>query len=317
MSGFGEFEFIADLLAPLAGDTAFNLTDDAALLPRLGHGEAWTVTKDAMVEGVHFLPDDPADLIARKLLRVNLSDLAAMGARPAGYMLSLSLDRTKGRDWLASFCAGLAEDQRTFVISLFGGDTTSTPGPASFSLTAFGAVRRGAELRRNGAQPGDRVFVSGTLGDAALGLRVLQQQAVVSDQDADYLGGRYRLPQPRVALGQALVGRASACLDVSDGLLADLGHIAKHSAVGIEIDLAAVPVSDATRRLIGADPDLAHIALNGGDDYELAFTLPAGAGLPEAAVQVTQIGRVIDGAGVKVMRDGQPVTVNRPGWRHF
>ncbi|WP_416897779.1 MAG: thiamine-phosphate kinase [Minwuia sp.] len=318
MTAFGEFEFIAELLAPLAAEGGLGLTDDAAILPKLRHGEAWTVTNDMMVEGVHYLADDLPDLIARKLIRVNVSDLAAMGARPVGYTLALSSDGKRNRDWFARFCSGLAEDQAAFGIGLFGGDTTSTPGPFTLSLTAFGAAPRGEALRRNGARPGDAVWVSGTLGDAALGLRVLQGALAVPEDVAEILARRYRLPEPRPELGQSLRGLATSCLDVSDGLAADLGHVAKHSRVGIEIDADRVPVSDAARAAMKHDAALAPLPLTGGDDYELAFTLPDGMEPPEAGrVHCTRIGRVIEGDAVSVLRNGQPVTLESAGWRHF
>jgi thiamine-monophosphate kinase len=317
MTRSGEFDMIARWLAPLAGDGAFGLTDDAAVLPKLSHGEAWTITKDTMVAGVHFFPDDDPDLIARKLMRVNLSDLAAMGARPVGYLLSLSLSPDQDDAWTESFCSGLRRDQEAFDVSLFGGDTTSTPGPLTMSLTAFGAVGRGAELRRNGARPGDAVWVSGTIGDAALGLALLKEEVAEPPSDGGLLIARYWLPQPRIALGRSLAGRATACLDVSDGLLGDLDHIAGHSGVGIEIEADAVPLSAPARRLVRRDAAWGGIALTGGDDYELAFTLPEGQTPPESEVRLTRIGRVLDGEGVTVVRDGRLVEVKGRGWRHF
>lgn len=318
MPGFGEFEFIAELLAPLAADGAFDLTDDAALLPPLPDGEAFVVTKDAMVEGTHFRPDDFADLIARKLLRVNLSDLAGMGARPVGYLMALSLDAGRDRSWLQSFCEGLAQDQRAYDIGLFGGDTTSTAGLLTLSLTALGTVSRGRELRRNGARPGDTVWVTGTLGDAAMGLQELRNPSGVDEKYGAYLASRYWLPRPQVTAGLALGGHATACLDISDGLLADLGHIARQSGCGIDVELEHIPLSAAGRAAVRARPGLEMLALNGGDDYELAFTLPEGASPPDAGeVRFTCIGRVVDGESVTVLRQGEIVPIDNPGWRHF
>ncbi|MDF2781719.1 MAG: thiL, partial [Geminicoccaceae bacterium] len=265
----GEFAFIAERLRPLAAGSpgALDLADDAALLDPPA-GSELVLTKDAMVAGVHFLPDDPPGDIARKLLRVNLSDLAAMGAAPLGYLLALIRPKATAEDWLAEFCRGLAEDQATFGIGLLGGDTVSTPGPLALSLTALGHVPRGAALRRGGAKPGDDIWASGTLGDAALGLKVLQGELEAAPAVGAQLVERYRLPQPRLALGQTLRGLASAALDVSDGLLADLGHILETSAVGAEIHAAALPLSPAARAL----PGVREAALAGGDDYELLFT---------------------------------------------
>lgn len=319
----GEFGLITDLLAPLAADGAFGLTDDAALLPELPAGSGWIMTKDAMVAGVHFLPDDPPDLIARKLLRVNLSDLAAMGAVPSGYLLACAWTPETTREWIEGFVAGLATDQAAFGIGLYGGDTVSTPGPLTLSLTAFGTAPRQALLRRNGARTGDDVMVSGTLGDAALGLRVLQGTLDTAPEHATFLGQRYRLPQPRTTLGPALAGLASAAQDISDGLLADLGHVARQSGVGVEVHLELLPLSVAARECLVERPDLAHLPLNGGDDYELVFTAPpalrdrimeqaAATGTP-----VTRIGRVVEGGGVSPFAAGRPLPVKGQGWQHF
>lgn len=318
MSGFGEFEFIAELLAPLSAEGAFGLTDDAALLPPLKHGEAWCVTKDAMTAGVHFLPDDDPDRIARKLMRTNISDLAAMGARPVGYFLALALNGSCDRAWLQRFCDGLAQDQAQYGVALYGGDTTSNPELVTMSLTAFGALPRGQELRRNGARAGDSVWVTGTIGDAALGLEVLRDPDAFPAEHGERLASRYWLPQPRPAFGQDLRGHATACLDISDGLLADLGHIAMHSGVGIAIDHDTVPLSAAARAILEQRPDLALLPFTGGDDYELAFTLPEGVEPPEHTdLRCTRIGRVTDGEGVTLIRDGKIVSTDKAGWRHF
>lgn len=319
----GEFGLIADLLAPLAAEGAFSLTDDAALLPELPAGQGWVMTKDAMVAGIHFLPDDPPDLIARKLLRVNLSDLAAMGAVPCGYLLACAWSPGTTKGWIEGFVAGLAADQAEFDIGLYGGDTVSTPGPLTLSLTAFGTAPRQSLLRRNGARAGDDVMVSGTLGDAALGLRVLQGTLDAAPEHAASLAQRYRLPQPRSTLGPALVGLASAAQDVSDGLLADLGHIAHHSGVGMEVHLELLPLSVAARESLVERPDLAQLPLNGGDDYELVFTAPTAARerITETAAAtgtpVTRVGRVVEGSGVSPFAAGRPLPVKGQGWQHF
>ena len=219
-----EFDLIARYFAPLAAGEAgaFGLTDDAAVLTP-SPGWATVTTADAMVAGVHFLPEDPPDLIARKLLRVNLSDLAAMGARPRAYLLTTAFPAAIDDAWLAAFTEGLAADQAEFGIHLLGGDTVSTPGPLTLSLMALGEARDGAVLRRSGAKPGDTVYVTGTIGDAALGLDSLRGHlSGLGPRQAEYLAGRYRLPQPRMACGPRLLGLAHAALDVSDGLVGDL-----------------------------------------------------------------------------------------------
>ncbi len=320
-----EFDLIADLFAPLAtAQGAFGLLDDAAVFSA-PEGCETVITKDVMIEGVHFLNKTSADRVARKLLRVNLSDLAAMGATPKGYLLGCQFPGEVSDDWLRSFAAGLAEDQASFGISLLGGDTTRTPGPMAFSLTAIGSVPKGHAILRSGAKPGDEVWVSGTIGDGALGLKVaLGTYAPKNARDAQWLLERLELPAPRLALGQTLRGIASAMIDVSDGLAADVGHIAKASGVAITLDAETVPLSEAaTAALNEGQSDLVAL-LSGGDDYELAFTAPASArtaidtAAGEAGVAVTCVGRVLEGkGGVAVLREGQPLELPRAGYRHF
>lgn len=317
----GEFELIERLLKPLAvgHPAALGLADDAAVLA-VAAGMELVVAKDAIVAGVHFLPDDPADLVAGKLLRVNLSDLAAMGAAPLAYLTALACPKDLPAGWLADFARGLARDQAAFGLGLIGGDTVSTPGPLVLTLTILGLVPAGQALRRIGARPGDHVMVSGTLGDGALGLRVLRGLAAL-EEDVLYLGDRYRTPQPRVALGQALRGIASAAIDVSDGLLADLRHIARESGVGAVVEADRLPLSPAAAGL----PDARRSALTGGDDYELLVTIPpahVAAALAAAAatgVPLTRIGQIDDRAGevTVVTADRRPFPVERPGWTHF
>jgi thiamine-monophosphate kinase len=317
----GEFEFIAERLRPLAAGSAgaLNLEDDAALLDP-PPGMTLVVTKDAMVAGVHFLEDDPPAQIAQKLLRVNLSDLAAMGAAPVGYLLALARPKMLTDDWLAEFCQGLAEDQAEFGIGLLGGDTVSTPGPLTLSLTALGQVPKGQELRRRGARPGDDLFVSGTLGDAAQGLLVLQGKLDPPAAARAFLIERYRLPRPRLALGQALRGLAHAAIDISDGLLADLGHILETSGVGAELFADQLPLSPAARDLPGARD----AALAGGDDYELLFTAPASrrsaidALARRLDLPLTRIGQLHAESGLRVLdAAGREIHPSRTGWQHF
>jgi thiamine-monophosphate kinase len=243
-----------------------------------------------------------------------------MGAAPLGYLLALARARDTSDAWLADFCAGLAADQAEFGIGLLGGDTVSTPGPLTLSLTALGHVPKGQALRRRTARAGDEIGVSGTLGDGALGLKVLQGALDAPAAAGTFLTARYRLPQPRLALGQALRGVASAALDVSDGLLADLGHILETSAVGAEIHAAALPFSPAARALAGAR----EAALAGGDDYELLFTAPRErrarleALSHELALPLTCIGRIASAGGLRVLdQDGRQIPVTAMGWQHF
>jgi len=299
----------------LAADGGLDLLDDAALLMP-PPGRQLVLTADAIVEGVHFLPGDPPDTVGRKLLRVNLSDLAAMAAAPLAYLLTVSAPRGTGDGWFAAFAAGLAQDQALFGIGLLGGDTTSTPGPISLTVTCIGHVAPGAALRRAGAAAGDEVWVTGTIGDGALGLRALQGH--VPDPDG-WLAGRYRLPQPR--LGLALHGVASAGMDVSDGLLQDLGHLCRLAGLGARIEAPLVPLS---RAAAAAGPGWLGTCLTGGDDYELLLAVPPGrsgalqAVAAAAGVQVTRIGAFVPGRGVAVLdAAGSLFPLDRPGWSHF
>ncbi len=314
-----EFALIAELFAPLArASGAFGLKDDAALIAPPPDHEL-VITTDALVEGVHFRSDDPPASIAKKALRVNLSDLAAKSADAAGYLLALSLPRTANMTWLRSFADGLREDQNAFDVSLYGGDTTSTPGPLTIAITAFGFMPHGAMIRRASAKPGDLVFVSGTIGDAGGGLDVLRN----GSKDNDYLVDRYREPQPRLKLGRALRGLANAAIDVSDGLLADLGHIAETSGVRIEVEASRIPLSPQLRALWGEDCVI-H-ATTSGDDYEIAFTvadnrqgLIEGIAKLKAATRITEIGRVVAGQGVALLDgNGREIPVPRRGFTHF
>ena len=318
----GEFDVIAQSLAPLS-DTArgLGLTDDAALYAP-APGRTAVLSTDTLVAGVHFLPDDPPGDIARKALRVNLSDIAAMGAVPQGYLLNLALRETATDAWLDAFVAGLAADQAIYRITLFGGDTVRTPGPLTLSVTAIGEVRIGRALKRGNAQIGDGIYVTGTIGDAAAGLRLLTDPADVPNADA--LIARYRLPQPRVTVGPRLVGLATAAIDVSDGLVADLAHICETSAVAATVQAADVPLSRALRAAMAGDILSLPDALTGGDDYELLFCAPPTAHDAlialgaELDVPVTPIGEITSGHDVTVIdENGTPVVLPRAGHTHF
>ena len=269
-----------------------------------------------MVEGVHFLPDDPPDRIARKLLRVNLSDLAAKGAEPFGYLLAVAWPAAWGDRERAAFAAGLAEDGAQFGVRLLGGDTVSTPGPMTASVTALGYAPAGRAVRRSGARPGDSLFVTGTIGDGWLGL-LAAGGGLVELEDAlrAALVERYQLPQPRLELRGWLLEQATACLDVSDGLIADLGHLCAVSGVAAELELEKLPLSEAARAWIAPQPDAAGALTQlatGGDDYELLIASAA----PEGPGPMTRIGRLVEGAGVRVLHHGAKIEVGRTGWRH-
>ena len=304
-----EFSIIAKYFAPLAGQGAFGLGDDAAVLP-LWSGRDLVVTTDAVAQDTDFFAADPPDTVAQKALRVNLSDLAAKGAAPAYYLLNLTMPRDVTGEWLSGFAAGLKRDQGAFGISLLGGDTNA--GPLSIAITAFGFVRKGRIIRRAGAKVGDHVYVTGIIGESGGGLAGWRGEgAHLSPADRDGLIARYRVPQPPVDFGAGgLRDAAHAAADVSDGLIADLGHIAKASQVAIVVDGARVPLSAAVKALWG-DAALLR-AVSAGDDYQIAFTGPAALQGP-----FTAIGHVEKGAGVRLMCDGREVPVENPGFRHF
>lgn len=317
----GEFELIRRYFAPLAKDFAgsFGLRDDAAVISP-APGCELVVTADAIVAGVHFLTEDPPASVAAKLLRVNLSDLAAMGAEPLAYVITSAWPRDLAEAWIADFADGLAADQERFSVSLAGGDTVSTDGPICLSLTAFGQVPCGQALRRNAAKAGDRLMVSGSIGDAGGGLSILRNRSEAPSAEArNYLVERYRLPEPRVALGPALRGIASACIDVSDGLAADLAHICEESAVGAIVRAEAVPISPH-RRALG---DIAS-AWTAGDDYELLFSVKAErvgeafAVAERCGVSLCEIGEITASTDVAFIdANGLDVTPATRGYTHF
>lgn len=324
----GEFEVIRRYFAPLAQGMpgALGLTDDACTWQPPA-GEELVLTVDALIADVHFLSSDPAKLVAQKMLRVNLSDLAAKGARPIGYLMTVAIDNTVREDWLQDFAAGLAVDQQLFNIHLMGGDTVKTPGPLSLTLTAIGSVPTGTALRRKGASPGDRLFATGTIGDGYLGLQALRYKFPDLDiADRQFLAGRYQLPEPRVVFGQALRQRqlASAAMDISDGLVADLGHLAKASDCGAVLRSAAVPLSAPGADLVAQEPSLLLDLITGGDDYEILFAVNPDkidaimALSRELDLSVTEIGSCTAGAGIAIVdRDGEPIELIRQGYSHF
>jgi thiamine-monophosphate kinase len=324
----GEDSLIARYFRPIATDPgAFNLDDDAAALKV--EGGDLVVTTDAIVEGVHYLAGDPPGAIARKALRVNLSDLAAKGATPAGFVLTLAL-RTADDAWLKPFAQALGEDAVSFNCPLLGGDTVSTPGPPMISITAFGRVPRGGMIHRSGAKPGDRVVVSGTIGDAALGLDILKGGAAAAalDENAgarELLIGRYRVPQPRNALAIAVRDHAHAAMDVSDGLAGDLTKLCAASGVSAAIDAPGIPLSPDAAKLLAQGVASLETLISGGDDYEIlcavpearfeAFAQAAG----RAGVAVTSIGTIIAGTAAPSFLDaqGRELVLTRRSFSHF
>ncbi|NVJ98097.1 MAG: thiamine-phosphate kinase [Alphaproteobacteria bacterium] len=315
----GEFDLIAEYFLPLAGPEGLGFLDDAACFSS-PEGQDIVVTKDLLVEGIHFVGDEAPASIAMKCLAVNLSDLAAKGAKPALYWLGISVPKDKPGDWVGHFASGLKAMQERSGIALAGGDTTASLGGITVSITALGYVPKGGMLRRTTARAGDDIYVTGTLGDAALGLRVVQG-ALASDA---YLAERYRTPTPRNSFGEAIRTIATACADISDGLLADVGHIAIGSGVCVRIEEKLLPISDHAADAVRQSPALRHLIYSGGDDYELVFTAPkpmAGkiSSLANAHdVAVTCVGRVEEGEGVRLVDpDGKLVQAAKRGFDHF
>ena len=318
-----EDDLIARYFAPLAGAAGLGLKDDVALMTP-PDGADLALTADALVAGVHFFADDPAEFIAAKALRVNLSDLAAKGARPLGFLLSLALPRGFTQSWLEAFARGLGEDARAYECPLIGGDTVETPGPLTLSITALGAVERGRTPTRMAAKPGDRIYVSGTIGDGALGLQIrLGRGPALSDAERDELIGRYLLPQPRLGLAAAL-RFAHAAMDVSDGLVGDCAKLLRASGLAGSLDLRALPLSLAARAYIAAEPKGLEIAATGGDDYEVLATVPPASAVAfetaaaAAGIPVRVLGEVAQGAGLRVVGlDGAPTQFARGSYSHF
>jgi thiamine-monophosphate kinase len=324
----GEERLIERYFKPLATvPTAFGLGDDAATFTPPA-GCDLVLTTDGVIAGVHFLPGDPPQSIARKALRMNLSDLAAKGATPAGFLLSIALPANTPESWIAAFAEGLGQDINHYGCPLLGGDTDRTPGPLSISITAFGTVPQGTMVRRASAKRGDIVAVTGTIGDAALGVLIhrdadLAKKWRLSSAASEHLQQRYLLPQPRNALADALRAHASAAMDVSDGLAGDLAKLCRASGLAAGIEVADVPLSDAARAALSADPTLIERILTGGDDYEILFTLPAAklsslrAAAAHAGVPLAEIGQVTAGQGVRFLREGKVLSFAAPSYSHF
>jgi thiamine-monophosphate kinase len=326
----GEDLLIGRYFKPIARHPgALGLSDDTAVLaPPAGH--EWVLTADAIVGGVHFFNDDPPDTIARKALGVNLSDLAAKGAKPAGFLMTLALPKkSRGGDWLKRFARGLDAGSRQSGCALLGGDTVLTPGPVTISIMAFGTLPKGSMVKRSGARVGDHIVVTGTIGDAALGLKLRTDRGAARRWKLDarmrrHLASRYLVPEPRNAVADAVRRHASAAMDVSDGLAGDLGKLLRASGVGAVVDVAKVPLSKAARTVIAADPGAIRTVLTGGDDFEVIATVPARAlasfraAARRAGVAVTEIGRVTAGRGARLVgAGGRELRFKRASFSHF
>jgi thiamine-monophosphate kinase len=320
-----EDDLIARFFAPLAGPAGLGLNDDVALLTPPA-GRELVLTTDALVAGVHFFADDPPEAIARKALRVNISDLAAKGAEPIGFLIDLALPGDWTAPWLEAFAAGLGEDAALYRCPLIGGDTVKTPGPLTLAITALGAVEKGRMAARSGVEAGDRLYVSGTIGDAALGLRLrLGQGPSLDEASRRHLVDRYLLPRPRLALAPAMAAYANGGMDVSDGFVGDLRKMLRVSGVAARVELARLPLSSAAAAAIAADPALFEIAATGGDDYELLAAVAPGksaafeAAAAAAGVAVTLVGEAFAGAGPArfIGRDGREAALPHGAFSHF
>ncbi len=323
-----EERLIARHFRPLATHPgAFDLADDAAAITP-PPGCDLVLTTDGVISGVHVFADDPPDLIARKALRMNLSDLAAKGATPLGFLLALSLPADTKSAWIAAFARGLGEDAKHYGCPLLGGDTDRTPGPAAVSIAAFGAVPRGKMVRRSSAKAGDVVVVTGNIGDAALGLKLRRDAHLAGDwhltkAEAAQLVGRYRLPQPRNTLANAILRYASAAIDVSDGLAGDFDKLCRRSTVAADIDVTQIPLSKAARKALTIVPGLMETVLTGGDDFEIAMTIAPKRlaafrrAAKTAGVPVTEVGRVRRGGGARFIQNDKPLAFAQAAYSHF
>lgn len=320
-----EDRLIARFFEPIARHPgALGLSDDAAFV-KPPPGCDLVLKTDAIVGGVHFFSEDAARSVAGKALRVNLSDLAAKGARPLGFLLTLALPKDIGDDWLEDFAQGLRGDSVLFACPLFGGDTDQTPGPITISIAMFGSVPEGTMVRRAGADVGDRVFVSGTIGDAALGLMLRKgKDWKLTEPQRQHLASRYLLPQPRNALAEAVRTHASAAMDISDGLVGDFAKLCRASAVAADIQVPRIPLSDAAKAVVAADPAAIESVLTGGDDYEIVCTVPQAkadafrAAAMAANVPVTEIGEIKPGECARFLTgDGRALAFKRTSFSHF
>jgi len=322
----GEFEIIKTYFSALALSEkgAFNLTDDAAVIA-IPAGKCIVVTTDTIVQGTHFLSEDSPNNIAAKLLRESLSDLAAMGSIPAYYNLSIAVNSNTKSDWFEAFALGLLADQKKYNITLIGGDTVATSGPITLTITALGLVDKGKTIRRSGAKFDDDIWVSGSIGDAALGLKVATGKLnQISEANKNYLRSRYFKPNPRTLLGPKLVGHVNSAIDISDGLIADLNHICETSNLGAKVQITDIPLSNAAKDVLSIKPDYIDLILGGGDDFELLFTADKSfkkikKKLTRALdLNLTKIGSIISGDSIQIFDQyGKIYPLPKFGYAHF
>ncbi|HWM46716.1 MAG TPA: thiamine-phosphate kinase [Xanthobacteraceae bacterium] len=325
----GEDRLIARYFKPLAKHpAALGLIDDAAALTPPA-GQDLVLKADAIVGGIHFFPDDPPETVAQKALRVNLSDLASKGAVPLGFLLSLALPKSADAGWLERFSQGLGADADRYDCPLLGGDTVRSPDAVMVSIAVVGTLPQGTMVKRSGARPGDRIVVTGTIGDAALGLCLRQDPGAASrwrlqPEDCGHLARRYLVPEPRIAIAEVVRAHASAAMDVSDGLAGDLGKLCRASGVSADVQVARVPLSSGARAAFAAEPDMIERILTGGDDFEVVAAVPP-AHLPDmrtatsmAGVALSEIGVVIEGKGApRFLLHDQPLKFAQRSFSHF
>ena len=325
MGQLSEFEIIKEFFSPLAeNEFSLNLADDVAKLP-VDEGYELVFTKDVCIAGVHFFPEDPPELISRKALRVNLSDLVAKGSQPVGYLIGLGLPEDWDRKWLSQFCNGLRQDQKFFGISLLGGDTVRSPQSLFISITAIGKIQCGLFRKRSTARVGDHIYVTGTIGDSYLGLLAQKRQLTLADEsDRSFLVSRYLLPEPRINVISLIQKFANASLDVSDGLIGDLNHMCLASNVGAEINIDSIPISSSALNVLTTDQYKQTEIFAGGDDYEILFTVPVSkvekfeSTKKNCGFQITNIGRITANKTIQVLdSDGTNVEFVNTGFKHF
>ncbi|MTI17374.1 thiamine-phosphate kinase [Rhodobacteraceae bacterium RKSG542] len=330
-----EFGLIKRYFAPLATSSgAAGLLDDVATL-EIPEGHELVLNKDMLAADIHFFKEDDPQAVARKALRVNLSDIAAKGATPLGYLLGVGFPKTIDENWIAAFSQGLAIDQDVFGISLLGGDTIRSPERIVLSVTALGSAPKGQLVRRHTAQAGAQIYVTGTIGDSALGLQLRLDREKESDwglsaEQSEHLLDRYLLPQPRVAAAPAVLQFACASMDISDGLVADLGHMCRNSGVRAQVDLDKLPLSEGARVAVEGRDDVLRTVITGGDDYEILCAVLSEncsgfeGSLREASVPFAKIGELFEretqagATEVILFKDGEPFLLRGDeGFQHF
>ena len=318
-----EFEIISDFFSPLARDKgSFGLSDDVAVLSK-AKGYHFIVSTDMLISEVHFFSNDDPEDIASKCIRVNISDIVSKGAIPKYYFLSIALPKETDDKWIKSFTKSLKIEQKNFNISLMGGDTVSTTGPLTINIVCIGVIEKNKLIRRNGAMPGEDIYVTGEIGSAKIGLEILKKNIIANSDLENYFIKKYRLPCPRNKLGPKLINLASSSIDISDGLISDLNHICLASNVKAEVNYSLLPVSNCISQLNLTENQLKNIILNGGDDYEIIFTSNSlnSTKIFDLSkfleVNITKIGMIVQGEGIEVFdKESKKIDLILDGYKH-